>query len=196
MLTPELYRHLTLKKDPIVFFHAMFASPESAYNEIEKLGKSFFSELPGITYRSVYGVNGDSVFYRSADNKLRREAIVPSRRWVKDTDLSRCQKKIFMEDLPKEVVTELLSRVQPGKLPNYAGYTEKRFTDYCEMTIDEKTDTDGLILATLISVFGSAPLNIKAADLIVLYLTDTDAKGISWYRLAVEKDIRTLIIHS
>ncbi|MFN6013163.1 MAG: hypothetical protein ACK47F_00555 [Flavobacteriales bacterium] len=196
MLTPELYRYLTLKKEPVVFFNSMVAPPTEVYDVIEKLGKSFFSELPDVTYRSVYGVTGDSVFYRTAGEKITREAIAPSRLWVKNQDLSQCGRTIFTEDLPKEVVTELFSRVQPVTLPNYPGYAEKRFTEYCELPRDEKTDTDGLYLGALISVFGSEYLDIKPADLVVLYLTETVVNDFNWYPLALEKGIRTLVIYS
>ena len=196
MLTPELYRHLTLKKNPVVFFQAKFAPPESAYDKIEKLGKSFFRELPDVTYRSVYGVSGDCLFYRSGEDQIKREAIAPSRRWVRNMDLSGCSETIYAEDLSKDVVRDLFSRVKPGHLPNNPDYFEERLTDYCELPVDEKRDTDGMSLAELISVFGSEPLNIRPANLIVLFLTDMNAIDITWYRAVIEKDIRILVMHS
>lgn len=194
MLTPELYRYLTLKKNPVIYFHAKFVPPTDAYDKIERNAKAFFSELPSAKYRSSFGTKGDKIFYRNADQNLNREAIVPSRKWVKNFDLSGCQNVIYVEDLKVNVVEDLFNHLKFENLPNYPDFYLKRFLEYCNNSEEEKNELDGMFLSELISVFGNETIKIEPADLVVLYLTDLTEADILWMSQVHRYGIRTLVL--
>ena len=195
MLTPEIFRYLSQKKDPVIFFLAKFAPPEEMYEEIEKIGKSFLSEFKKATYRSVYGVHADSVFYRTADVNTKREVITSSRFWVQDKDLSGCQKVMYAEDFGVGFVEELFAKIDYNKtMPNWPEYYEQRFKEYYDERNDRSIDLGGLSLAEMMSVFGSDLLDVRPADLIILYLFDIFPNDFNWMKEVAKRQIPTLVI--
>jgi len=194
MLTPDLYRYITLKKEPVIFFMSRFAPTPEAQDQIALVGQTFFNEFGAATFRSVYATVGDICFYRSASNTINREAIVTSRNWTKNKDLSDCSRLIFAEDLSKEHIEELFMQVQLDAIKTNREYFVERLINYCVSPVEEKIETDGIIMAELISVFGSEIFNIKPADLVVLYLSEMKATDILWMNQLVKKGIRTLIL--
>jgi hypothetical protein len=195
MLTPELYRYIILKKEPVIFFLAQSAPPREMYEEIEKIGKTFLSEFKNATYRSVYGVQADSIFYRTADDNIKREVITSSRFWVRDKDLSKCQKVMYAEDFGVEFVEELFAKIDYNKtMPNWPEYYEQRYKDYYDERHDRSIDLDGLSLAEMMSVFGSELHDVKPADLIILYMFDILPSDFRWMKEVSKRQIPTLVI--
>lgn len=196
MLTPELYRYITLKKDPVIFFMSRFAPPDAVHFEIAQIGQTFFSELDNVTFRSVYATVGDRCFYRYADQKVKREAVFSQITRCQDSEGTSLFRVISVDELSIEHVDELFSQIQFDNLPNYPDYFLERLRAYCEAPSDEKILTDSLLLAEMISVFGSENLSLKPADLIVLYLTEMQTSDILWMKQAVKKGIRTVVLSS
>jgi hypothetical protein len=161
---------------------------------MDQIGRSFFGELKNATFRASYGTFSDSQFCRSASEDIMREAIVSSRSWIEGKDHIDCRKILYAEDFSKEVIDDLFSRVKFNNLPNYPGYLKQRLTEYIDAQEDARIETDGLILAELVSVFGSELLHVKPADLIVLFLSEISTQDIIWYRVAVEMGIRTIVV--
>jgi hypothetical protein len=192
MLTPEIFRYLSIKKDPVIVLLSKYTKAKETYNQI---GKSFFQEFKNATYRSVYGYNQDSEFYTSADENIKREAILQSRFMSKDQDTSKCQPIFYAEDFGVNVIEELFSRVNLETLPNYPGYFERHFKDF----YDERNDIyrpdslTGMYIADLISIFGSPLLNISPADLVVLFLSEGSPRDFNWYPVALKMDVRVIV---
>jgi hypothetical protein len=192
MLTPEIFRYLSIKKDPVIVLLSKYTKDKETYNQI---GKSFFQEFKNATYRSVYGYNQDSEFYISADENIKREAILQSRFMSKDQDTSKCQPIFYAEDFGVKVIEELFTRIKIESLPNYPGYFERRYKEfYDERNDDERRDSlTGMYIADIISIFGSPLLNIAPADLVVLFLSELSPRDFIWYPVALKKDIRFIV---
>ena len=194
MLNPELYRYITLKKDPVIFFMSLFSPPEEVHYEIAQIGQTFFNELDNVTFRSVYVTVGDRCFYRYADQDVKREAVFSPMTRFQDSIVTSLVRVISVDELSIEHVDELFAQIQFDNLPNYPDYYLERFRAYFETPSDERISTDGMLLAQMISVFGSRKLDLKPADLVVLYLTEIHTSDILWMKHAVKKGIRTLVL--
>ena len=136
MLITEIFREISLKKDPVILLLSKLTPPKETYDQMDQIGRSFFQGFKNVTYRSVYGYNSDREFYTSAHESIKREAIVQSRYWLKNQDTSRCQTIFYTEDFGVDVIEELFARVKLETLPNYPDYFESRFKGY----YDERND--------------------------------------------------------
>lgn len=194
MLITEIFREISLKKDPVILLLSKLTPPKETYDQMDQIGRSFFQGFKNATYRSVYGYNSDREFYTSAHESIKREVIVQSRYWLKNQDTSRCQTIFYAGDFGVDVIEVLFARVKLETLPNYPGYFESRFKGYYDERNDDHRsfDMDGMYIADLISIFGSPALNLPPADLIVIFLSEGDHLDFQWYRVLIEMDIRVI----
>jgi hypothetical protein len=186
LMTPELYRMIPAKKDAVIFFQSLFAPPGDQCTEINKLGSSLFMEAPGAVYRSVFGTAGDHAFYVNRIEGIPIECFASSRDWVQRHDLSFCKKTIYTEDLGEAVVDDLFRKIKDEHLLRFA---YPRMKQYVEDPQGAKIETDGLLLAGLISLLGNETLGIKCADLFILCLHEMTIADSVIAKVARDADI-------
>jgi hypothetical protein len=193
MIDKKQLHEFQLNKESIVFFMSRYAPSTDAYEAIERIGRTLFKEFPEGTFRSTYSTLGDYYFYKHAYQNLKREAFISPLSKLGDLDLASVE-LFCIDDFGTELVDELSESIQFDFLPNYPGYFNDRIEAYFSSKAIDKIETDGVVIAEMIAAFGSKTLNLRPADLIILYLTELHPTDILWLKNAIISGVPLMVV--